>query len=83
MLKCHLFLAIIATVIVGCSRRTDLASTDVETETSMAAPVAAGSGFYSIDDYDPARDAASDLLKTIDRAKADNKRIILEIGGRW
>ena len=29
------------------------------------------------------RDADADLLRTIEQAKAGNKRIILEIGGQW
>ena len=88
MLKHPLLLAFVATVIVGCTRSTDVASTDVHptdaaAEPSTVEPVTGTSGFYSVDDYNPERDADADLLKTIEQAKAENKRIILEIGGHW
>jgi thiol:disulfide interchange protein len=38
---------------------------------------------YSVDKYDPARDAAADLDLTIRQAKASGKRILLEVGGNW
>jgi len=88
MLKHPLLLTFVAAVIVGCTRSTDVASTDVHptdaaAEPSTVVPVTGTSGFYSVDDYDPERDADADLLKTIEQAKAENKRIILEIGGHW
>ena len=89
MLKHPCLLTFVAAVIVGgCARSTDVASTDVHpadvvAEPSTVVPVTGTSEFYSVDDYDPKRDANVDLLKTIDQAKAENKRIILEIGGHW
>ena len=44
---------------------------------SSAAPV------YSVAEYDPARDPAEDLQATIKQAQAENKRILLEVGGDW
>ena len=33
--------------------------------------------------YDPARDPARDLAAAIERAQAERKRILLEVGGEW
>ncbi len=41
------------------------------------------SSIYTVSKYDPDHKAAQDLSATIKRAKAGNKRIILEIGGDW
>jgi len=38
---------------------------------------------YSVDRYDPARDAATDLAETRRLAKESDKRILLEVGGNW
>ncbi len=38
---------------------------------------------YSVDKYDPARNAAADLDATIRQAKQSDKRILLEVGGNW
>lgn len=78
-----LFLTLLTTVLVGCDRSKDTASNSVAAETSTVAPVTEVSGFYSVDDYDPARDANADLLATVEQATADNKRIIIEVGGQW
>jgi len=43
----------------------------------------APTSFYSVDVYDPARDASADLTATIARATKDGKRILLEVGGLW
>lgn len=88
MLKHSLLLTFVAAVFVGCTRNTEVASIDVSTkdaaaESSTVVPVTGTSGFYSVDDYGPERDADADLLKTIDQARDENKRIILEIGGHW
>jgi len=44
------------------------------------APVAA---VYSIKDYDPKRDPAADLAATVKLAQVENKRILLQVGGKW
>jgi len=38
---------------------------------------------YSIDKYDPARNAGADLAETSRLAKQSGKRILLEVGGNW
>jgi len=38
---------------------------------------------YSVDKYDPTRNAAADLDETITRAKQSGTRILLEVGGNW
>ena len=39
--------------------------------------------FYTVGHYDKQQDPAADLAATIVRAKAEHKRIILQIGGDW
>ncbi len=39
--------------------------------------------FYSVSAYDPARDPEKDLGATTQRALAEGKRILLEVGGEW
>ena len=38
---------------------------------------------YTVAAYDPARNPEADLAATIERAQAEGKRILLEIGGDW
>ena len=77
------FLTSVAFVIAGCTRNEELASNDVVAEAPETASVETVSQIYTIDDYDPGRNVNADLLDTIEQAKNCNKRIILEIGGRW
>lgn len=39
--------------------------------------------FYSVGSYDEGRDPAADLAMTIQRATAENKRILIQVGGEW
>jgi thiol:disulfide interchange protein len=39
--------------------------------------------FYTVAEYDEARDPAVDLEATIERAQTEGKRILLEVGGVW
>jgi len=39
--------------------------------------------FYVVADYDEARDPTVDLKATVERAQAEGKRILLEVGGVW
>jgi hypothetical protein len=39
--------------------------------------------FYTVGHYDKQQDPAADLAATIERATAERKRIILQIGGDW
>lgn len=39
--------------------------------------------FYTVAAYDEQQDIAADLAATIARATAENKRILLQIGGEW
>ncbi len=38
---------------------------------------------YTVGKYDPEADPAVDLIATIERAQAEHKRIILQVGGEW
>ncbi len=42
-----------------------------------------GVTFYTVDHYDEARDPEADLVKTIDRASKENKRVMIQVGGDW
>ena len=78
-----LLMACFASVMVGCISRSEVASIDVEAPDATVEASASAGGLYTVDDYDPSRDANADLNMTIEQAKAGNKRIILEIGGQW
>lgn len=39
--------------------------------------------FYTVGSYDENRDPAADLAATIQRATAENKRILIQVGGEW
>lgn len=39
--------------------------------------------FYTVAAYDVNRDPAADLIMTISKAKQENKRILLQVGGDW
>ena len=38
---------------------------------------------YSVDVYDPERDAAKDLEATVQLAEKEKKRILIQLGGNW
>ncbi len=38
---------------------------------------------YVVGVYDPARDPANDLVTAIERATAEGKRILIQVGGEW
>ncbi|MEZ5959768.1 MAG: thioredoxin family protein [Hyphomonadaceae bacterium] len=40
-------------------------------------------GLYYIQDYDAARDPAADLSRVVERARQNNLRILLVVGGDW
>lgn len=39
--------------------------------------------FYVVAEYDPERNPSEDLERAVERAKSENKRILLEVGGEW
>jgi hypothetical protein len=76
-----------------------LNATDDEATISTASPVAAkqqdepthalrepgrtAHDFYTVDHYDVARNADDDLALTIERAQAEKKHILVQVGGDW
>lgn len=68
---------------MGCSNSdpASVGTSTVDTESTEKSTDVAG--FYSVDAYDPSRDASADLTATIARATKERKRIILEVGGLW
>ena len=67
----YLFLALIPAALLV---PTDPASSQTQTETAS---------FYTVAEYDEARDPAADLEATVSRAQKEGKRILLEVGGEW
>lgn len=62
------------------------ASTIEPVASASAVPAAAeqpAAPFYTVAHYDKQQDPAADLAATIERATAEHKRIILQIGGDW
>lgn len=74
-------------VIVGCSRpAADRPDRAVATKTSGASAAETGAprfAFYTVDHYDPKRIADDDLAMTLKRAKQENKRVLVQVGGDW
>ena len=52
-------------------------------EHAAYAPKELNAPFYVIKEYNPDRDPVADLAQTVDVAQAENKRILLVIGGEW
>ena len=81
------------TVACGCTERTagpaagsagqSAANANQHGVAEAAAARRAQFAFYTVDHYDAARDAAQDLAQTIDRAKAEHKHILVQVGGDW
>ena len=40
-------------------------------------------GFYVVADYDEARSPSEDLEAAVERARAEGKRILIQVGGEW
>jgi len=79
-------------IVVGCGpASTETTITTVEAPLSVAenqppAETSTDSGhadFYTVSTYDEAFDPTDDLAKTILRAQAEHKRVILQVGGDW
>jgi len=77
---------------LGCSSAsTETATSTVEPSlpTTEKHPSAASStdsshaDFYTVSTYDKSLDPTDDLARTIARAEAENKRVILQVGGDW
>ncbi len=80
--------------ITGCSSEsTELTNTPdpnvevIENKSAEATTESTGPtaklDFYTVSHYDEKRDPTSDLVTTIERAKAENKRILIQVGGEW
>jgi thioredoxin-related protein len=89
-------LAVVAVVVAACERETQpnkvtvsrtIAPSDDSADAMDRAlrasePVEADS-LYTVARYDPQRDPAEDLAKTVRVAQQTNKRILLQVGGEW
>ncbi len=59
---------------MACSAEIPAGGSDNKAETAI---------FYSVSAYDPARDPNKDLDATEQLARAEGKRILLQVGGEW
>lgn len=59
------------------------AKTESETQHEAYEPKELKAPFYVIKEYSPDRDPVADLAETVAVAEAENKRILLVIGGEW
>jgi thioredoxin-related protein len=82
------FLLALAFSMIGCSK------TSTESKAVLDSKIAPGNAastndsdqhaaFYVVGHYDEAGDPVADLKATITRAKAEQKRILLQVGGDW
>lgn len=91
--KSMLPLSVLATMIfLGCTQQSandgdpqpTVTTTEESTSTqSSIAGNAASDSFFTVDHYDPKRDAVKDLEMTVAKATESNKRILIEVGGKW
>lgn len=96
MPKCERFrllavVAFCASLVLGCSRN-DLNVPEVTEKSGVLPPQPTAErvvsdmpipAFYSVSLYDEERDPAADLADTLRRANAENKRVLLQVGGNW
>ncbi len=66
---------LLASSAIAQSSKASATKADVATE-KTGAPI-------EREKFDPAKDPAADLAKAVEQATAENKRIILDIGGEW
>ena len=90
-------LALCSAMSAGCDRRStadleskpaesnlDSESTISKTNTVETPGVHSGHpSFYTVSEYDKSADPAEDLKQTLERAQAENKRVLLQVGGDW
>jgi thiol:disulfide interchange protein len=79
--------------VCGCSQtdgtqHTETATTSTGVESVSKTPageagVSQKPSFYTVDHYDTARNPADDLANTVQRAQAEKKRILVQVGGDW
>lgn len=70
----------------GCKHRSSILAAALLALASFASVAAAqtpASGLYINDQYDPRANPYRDLERGIDRASAENKRILIVVGGDW
>jgi thiol:disulfide interchange protein len=68
-------------VVAGCSRQVTSQLDSVPHKAVESAEEEPS--FYTVGHYDEARDPALDLADSIKRATAEDKRILLQVGGEW
>lgn len=75
-MKTRRFFFIFVLLLVVCAPGVATAQADTSRERVEAS-------FFTVAKYDPARDPVTDLEATVQRAQAEGKRILLDVGGEW
>jgi thioredoxin-related protein len=87
-IRIHLGLFLLLSV-CGCSKSDSSSNSKSPASTSVADGPKTTEGqsakpsFYTVDHYDNARNPTDDLAATVTQAKAENKRILLDVGSDW
>ena len=82
-MRLTLSLFMLAAIPSACSLGGASSGEPASSSTSSAEALTEHESFHTVAEYDPARDASADLQATIAHATRSNKRILLEIGGKW
>lgn len=61
----------------------DILVADNSTEEKVTDSAEAVPSFYTVAHYDKQQEPAKDLAATLERAKAENKRVLIQVGGEW
>ena len=77
---------LVACLTVGCETPEETQPTEPETtpaSTTESAPESEHASFYTVDHYDLEADPAEQLAATLKRAQAENRTVLLQVGGDW
>lgn len=92
MKKLSAMLLISSVTFVGCEPANDEVATappdSVKPDTAPAGAAeetaeTKAAAFYFVDHYDAKRDPAQDLAQAVEKAKSENKRVLVQVGGDW
>lgn len=67
-------------LLAACCNSLSFGQAATETPTEQAQEK---KSFYTVDHYDAEADPAEQLVETLKRAKAENKTVLLQVGGDW
>jgi len=68
---------------MGCVRAVDIVRRRFSTALVVLALAGGAAAAELPDRFDPTRDAASDVARAVERAKASGRRVLVDVGGEW